>query len=455
MTTRSVKFGNLITPYVANTAKVKNPINFTVELFISNVSQGFLNIGDIANNITFNSYSDIKFRITPLFGYYLNKISYQAPNSTTQTTTQFNPIQNTYYDYTPSTIGSTATAGYHAVFNVDVVKADGSPIPDIPTEMLRDFMVGNYSTGSGVISQNGDPTYTAFVDVTKSTGLVSHKLTLGVKSTIDLLGATAVKMRFNTLPNNKFINARTGGGSISIDVPFTENSIEVDLTQAQWEASSIANRQFVITTETVIKRTFYFGNDIDSTGKPIKTGNNSFIGAVTLYGGYNPETGYSEKVYNVESGTELEISLTSEFNNGKIELTVLDGYEFTGVNFPYEANFTNNTVSYTFPSNSNELDPNSETNRYYIANTKATGKPDPEPSNEPETIANNYLVTKEELDEFNKQVYNVISSEQTENVNTLITEYISAIRVYPFKLPPDNLYNRGKIKIKLDININL
>lgn len=96
MSTRSVKFGNAIAPYVANTAKVKNPINFTVELFISNVSQGFLEVGDIANSITFNSYSDIKFRITPLFGYYLNKISYQAPNSTSQLSTQFNPIQKTY-----------------------------------------------------------------------------------------------------------------------------------------------------------------------------------------------------------------------------------------------------------------------------------------------------------------------------------------------------------------------
>lgn len=202
---------------------------------------------------------------------------------------------------------------------------------------------------------------------------------------------------------------------------------------------------------------FYFGNDVDGAGKPIKTGANSFTGVVTLKGSYDPILEeYPTTIFNVESGTELDITLGNAFRSGSIELTIVDGFEFTGVNFPYEATFTNNTVSYDIPrydyddipEDKEELDPNDVMNRYYIAYTKPTGNPDPEPSDKPETIANNYLTTKDELTEFNKQIYNIVAFETTENVQTLITEYISAIRVYPFKLPPDNLYNRGKIKIK-------
>lgn len=325
------------------------------------------------------------------------------------------------------------------------------------SDKYKDFMFGNSVTGAGVISQNGDPKYKAYVDVTTSTGTVINEVPLGIKTYVDVLGATAVNVRCEPLFNNQFTSARTGSGSVTIDVPFTPELINAALTQVQWAGTSIARRQFVVRTESVVTRIFYFGNDVDVTGKPIKTGDNSFTGVVTLYGEWDAETGLTpEKTYTVESGTELGIILTPSFSRGKIDLFVVNGFEFTGVNFPYEATFTNNTVSYSFPDASyddipedkEELDPSDEMNRYYIANTKTTGGIDPEPSDEPSTIANNYLVTKEELADFNKQIYNIVGFEQTENAKTLITEYISAIRIYPFILPPENLYNRGKIKIK-------
>lgn len=329
---------------------------------------------------------------------------------------------------------------------------------------MANFHFGNYKTGSGVISQNGEPTFIAQVIIDKGFDFVTQEyvtetvtVPLGVITDVDLTGAEGVKVKCTPLVNNAFTDAKTGGGSVTIDVPFTPELIEIELTQAQWESSSIARRQFYIRTQVAIKRLFYFGNDVDSNGQPIKTGENSFTGVLTLIGDMNWSTQeYNKKEYPIESGSILEIYLDEEYNSGGIELQIVDGFEFTGVNFPYEATFTNNTVSYSFPDydyddipeDKEELDPNDEMNRYYVANTRPTGGTDPEPSDEPETIANNYLVTKEELAEFNKQVYNISAYEETNNEKTLITEYVSAIRLYPFKLPPDNLYNRGKIKIK-------
>lgn len=325
------------------------------------------------------------------------------------------------------------------------------------SETYKDFMFGNYSTGTGVISQNGEPTYKAYVNVTTATGIVINEIPLGVKTAVNVLGATSVNVRCEPITNNQFISVRTGGGSVTIDVPYSPNLIDVELTQAQWQASGIDRRQFVIRTESVATRIFYFGNSTDATGRPIKTGNNSFTGVVTLYGNYDPsEETYPEKVYYVESGTELEIALTPEFNSGNIELTIVDGYKFIGVNFPYEATFTNNTVSYEFPDydyddipeDKEELDPSDEMNRYYVAMTESTGNPDPEPSDEPSTIANNYLLTKSELEVFNTEMFNALALEETLEIQTLITEYLCALRVYPFIIPSDNLYNRGNIKIK-------
>lgn len=318
------------------------------------------------------------------------------------------------------------------------------------SDKYKDFMFGNSATGAGVISQNGEPTYKAYVDVTTNTGVAINEIPLGIKTYVNVLGATAVNVRCVPLVNNQFLNARTGSGSIATAVPFEPELINVALTNVQWAGTSIARRQFVINTERVVTRIFYFGNDVDITGKPIKTGANSFKGVVTLYGEWDAETPdvIPEKTYNVESGTELGLILTPSFSKGKIDLTVVDGFEFTGVNFPYEATYTNNTVSYNFPVDKEELNPSDEMNRYYIVTTKTTGGIDPEPSDDPITIANNYLVTKEELADFNKQIYNITGFEKTENASTLITEYISAIRIYPFILPPENLYNRGVIKVK-------
>ena len=79
---------------------------------------------------------------------------------------------------------------------------------------------------------------------------------------------------------------------------------------------------------------------------------------------------------------------------------------------------------------------------------KKTGNPDPEPSDKPNTILNNYLLSRPEMEEFRNQVYNVVAFENTENAKTLITQYISALNVYPFKITPNNIYGRDEIKAR-------
>ena len=313
----------------------------------------------------------------------------------------------------------------------------------------KQFLIGNNRSGAGAVSLNGKPTYTATITVKRNYNPYNpsaeletvYPITLGTQTPVDITGYSSVTLKCVPLSSYAITRANAGYKG-NREIPFTPNLLEYEFTPAQLSRTDNYFTDIEINTVKSLTKNFVFGNDKDASGKPILKGVNSFTGVLTLYGDYNFETQtHNQIIKEVEAGTDLNLTLESEYESGSLVLNVVDGFEFIGVEFPSEGTFTNNKIDYV-------IDLEVEAPLYFISYTKSTGSIDPEPSNKPDTILNNYLLTKDELYEFQKQIYNIVAFEETEKLQTPITDYISNVYVYPFKIPESALYGRQVIKCR-------
>lgn len=436
MANRYFLMGNMLDGgvYPPNTTQLNSPSGFTAKQ-VGGSSDGVIMGQGINNPTTLNLFSTagLNVEITPVNGYVLDKAIFRKVNGQFPYA-EFLPdatgkiIVNVAYTDTPS--------GNYNIIEVNSYAKGAEPV------LNKNFIVGNSVTGSGTISQNGAPTFKSYVVVVKESGTYETELVLGTETLVDVGGASRVYFKNVANSGNIFTNCKTGGGSVAIDVSIQDTEFNVELTKAQWESSQRDRRQLVIMTTKSATKNFVFGNSKDISGKPILKGDNSFTGVLTLYGGSNPATGEDYKIIrDVKAGDDLNIALTAEYTSGSLVLNVVDGFKFIGVDFPSEGTFTNNKISY-------DVDLSIDAPLYFIAYTESTGNPDPEPNDKPDTILNNYLLTKDELYEFQKQIFNVVAFEATENIKTPITDYISNLYVYPFKIPDSALYGRQPIKCR-------
>lgn len=399
---------------------------------VTDVPLGVLTDIDVAG------YETVSVKCVPVAGYLIK----EARRRTTSTVIPSTPklfeftLSNAMVDWNTDDLPRTFTLTY----NVD--------------NNLKKFLIGNTRSGAGAVSRNGEPTYTATIKVKRtfdpdnpSSELETvYPITLGTQTPVDITGYSSVTLKCVPLPNYG-ISLANFGSSGNTAIPFTPDLLEYQFTPAQLNRTDNYYTDIQVQTVKSVTKNFVFGNDKDSSGKPILKGDNSFTGTLTLWGNYNFETQtYNQIIKEVEAGTDLNLTLDSEYKSGSLVLNVVEGFKFIGVDFPSEGTFTNNLIEYDITSE--QLDLSLTDPLYYIAYTQSTGNPDPEPSDKPDTILNNYLLTKDELYEFQKQIYNVVAVEETEKLKTPITDYISNVYVYPFKIPESALYGRQVIKCR-------
>lgn len=438
MANRYFLMGNMLegNVYPPNSTQLNSPSGFTAKQ-VGGASDGVIMGQGIDNPTILNlsSTAGLNVEITPLEGYVLDKAIFRKVSG-----------QFAYAEFFPDETGkitvnvtySNTPSGNYNIIEVNSYAQGAEPV------LNKNFMVGNNVTGSGTISQSGAPTFKSYVVAVKESGTYETELVLGTETLVDVGGASQVYFKNVANSGNIFTSCKTGGGSVTIDVPIQDTEFNVELTKTQWESNERDRRQLVIRTIESATKNFVFGNSKDSSGKPILTGDNSFTGVLTLYGGYNFETqDYDKIIREVKAGDDLNIALTAEYNSGSLVLNVVEGFKFVGVDFPSEGTFTNNEIDYSITSE--QLDLSVSEPLYFTAYTESTA---PQPSDKPDTILNNYLLTKDELYEFQKQIYNVVAFEETENVKTPITDYISNLYVYPFKVPESALYGRQVIKCR-------
>lgn len=408
---------------------VKRPLNSTV---IHDVPLGVLTDIDVAG------YETVSVKCVPIAGYLIK----EARRSTNSTVLPSTPklfefeLSNAMVDWTTNDLSRTFTLTYDVDNN------------------FKKFLIGNNRSGVGAVSQNGEPTYTATITVKRNFNPDNpnaelenvYPITLGTQTLVDITGYSSVTLKCVPLPNYAISIANFGYRG-NTEIPFKPDLLEYQFTPAQLNRNDNYYTDIQVQTIKSVTKNFVFGNDKDSSGKPILKGVNSFTGVLTLYGGYNPATGEEYIITReIKAGDNLNIPLSAEYNRGSLVLNVVDGFKFVGVDFPSEGTFTNNEINYSITSK--QLDLSVSDPLYYIAYTESTESTTPQPSDKPDTILNNYLLTKDELYEFQKQIYNIVAFEETQNVKTPITDYISNLYVYPFKIPESALYGRQTIKCR-------
>ena len=406
-----------------------NPVTEEYVKTVTDVPLGVL------TDIDVTGYKTVSVKCVPVAGYLIK----EARRGTTSTVLPSTPklfefeLSTAMVDWTTNDTPRTFTLTY----NVD--------------NNLKKFLIGDTRSGAGAVSQNGEHTYTATITVKRtfnpdkpSAELETvYPITLGTQTPVDITGYSSVTLKCVPLPNYGISLANFGSRG-NTDIPFTPDLLEYQFTPAQLNRTDNYYTDIQVQTVKSVTKNFVFGNDKDSSGKPILKGDNSFTGVLTLYGGSNPATGEEYKITReIKAGDDLNISLTAKYNSGSLVLNVVDGFKFVGVKFPSEGTFTNNKIEYNITSD--QLDLSVTKPLYFIAYTESTA---PQPSDKPDTILNNYLLTKDELYDFQKQIYNVVAFEETEKVKTPITDYISNLYVYPFKVPESALYGRQVIKCR-------
>ena len=228
----------------------------------------------------------------------------------------------------------------------------------------------------------------------------------------------------------------------------TDSLLEYEFTENELAANYIGIRQFLITaSENVIidttKKPFIVGNAYDSNGVRYD-GEIMYSAKVTVTNAYDPDGDNTPVIHNLTLG-QLSIIEILPNESASLELTALDGFEFTGfsnIAFP-ENEYGLTPLKITYDLSEDEINGLSETMFKYVATAKQSGG-----VVEPETVTNNYLLTKERFKTFQNELFNRLAVEQIDGRNVLVTDYLSNAKIYPFNINPIDIWGEKAIKIR-------
>ena len=230
----------------------------------------------------------------------------------------------------------------------------------------------------------------------------------------------------------------------------TDSELVYELTEEEMTMNYGGLREYVIeaieaglTPDTTQKR-FIVGNVRDSNGVRYD-GEVMYSAKVTVIGSFDFATQtYPTQEYNLPLGVETVITVQSD-ESVSLELDVLNGFEFVSfenVAFPSnEYSLTPLKITYYLTEDElTSLDPNAFK---YVATAKDSADIQP-----PDTVTNNYLLTKDRFKAFQSELFNRLSVETIDGYKTLVTEYLSSAKLYPFNINPVNIWGEEVIKIR-------
>lgn len=316
-----------------------------------------------------------------------------------------------------------------------------------PTTQINKYKVGNSRTGSNVLSQNGEQTYKAKIVVTNPDKATDYVLAGGVTNPIEIiLSVSEVSLVCEANEGYQFTEASFRNSNY---IPTEPNGFTYKFSRSQIDRNNTFYQEILLRMKKVDSFNIFFGNSLDNDEIKFLPPE-SYSGKVEVTGEYDQVNGeYRIETYNIFSGDNIPIGVDSHTRGVKITLNVANGYEFIGVKFPTEATFTNNLIEYWLPSE--YYDPDNQLNDIKVCGvTKATGGVDPEPSDKPDTILNNYLLTKDEFNKFRDDVYFAQAMEGSggTQIENKLTSYVSKTLLYPFKIPNTNIYERSHIVVR-------
>lgn len=329
--------------------------------------------------------------------------------------------------------------------------------PEPETERLRSFLIGNTFTSGVGVSQVGDAQVDAVLNVTIGGVVTPHNIPMGVPTDVDILNATKVEWVVTPKADIELCIARNGYSNTLL--PIVDNTFTWEVPTNKIDTTNNSDRSLEIRSRVKTKAMFYVGN-ILSNGLAISSGGSKFTGTIelTLYPDYSKPQSWSKDqfqsttyTYNVVSGWSEEIDLYP-FSSGEVNIVPDGDNVITSAIFPSEVDFTDNVINYSMTAE--EINPLNLASRNYVVavNGDSTDPDDDVPPVPVDTqpINNNYLVSRSQLKVFENAVNGIQLNESGfENVYWVkITDYISSIRLLPFKLDESNFDGLSEIKIR-------
>ena len=329
--------------------------------------------------------------------------------------------------------------------------------PEPETERLRSFIIGNnFVVGTGV-NQVGAVQVDAVLNVTIDGVIIPHNIPVGVATDVDILNATKVEWVVTPKENIELCIARNGYSNDLL--PIVDNTFTWEVPANKIDTTSNNDRALEIRSHVKTKVMFYVGNVL-SNGLATGVGGSKFTGTIelTLLKDFTQpqpwgkdQFGSLTQEFNVVSGWSEEIDMYP-YDYGVINIAPDGDNVITAAIFPSEVDFAGNVIEYNMTAT--ELDPlNLASRNYVVAVNGDSTDPDediPPVPVDTQPINNNYLVSRSQLKVFENAVNGIQLNESGfENVYWVkITDYISSIRLLPFKIGEENFDGLSEIKIR-------
>ena len=330
--------------------------------------------------------------------------------------------------------------------------------PVVPeTERLRSFLIGNnFLVGTGV-NQVGAVQVDAVLNVTIDGVVTPHNIPMGVPTDVNILNATKVEWVVTPKENIELCIARNGYSNILL--PIVDNTFTWEVPANKIDTTNNIDSALEIRSRVKTKAMFYVGNVL-SNGLATGVGGSKFTGTIELtllkdltkpqsWGKDQFES--TTQTFNVVSGWSEEITMYP-YDSGKVNIVPDGDNVITSAIFPSDVDFVDNVIDYNMTAT--ELDPLNLASRNYVVavNGDSTDPDDDIPPVPVDTqpINNNYLVSRSQLKVFENAVNGIQLNESGfDNVYWVkITDYISSIRLLPFKIDESNFDGLSEIKIR-------
>ena len=329
--------------------------------------------------------------------------------------------------------------------------------PVVPeTERLRKFYIGNTFTSGVGVSQVGEAQVDAVLNVTIGGVVTPHVIPMGIPTDVDILNATKVEWVVTPKENVELCIARNGYSNTLL--PIVDNTFTWVVPANKIDTANNLDRSLEIRSRVKTKAMFYVGNVL-SDGLATGVGGSKFTGTIELtllkdltkpqsWGKDQFES--TTQTFNVVSGWSEEITMY-QYDYGKVNIAPDGDNVITSAIFPSNVDFAGNVIDYNMTAT--ELDPlNLASRNYVVAVNGDSTSPDDIPPVPVDTqpINNNYLVSRSQLKVFENAVNGIQLNESGfENVYWVkITDYISSIRLLPFKIDAENFDGLSEIKIR-------
>ena len=329
--------------------------------------------------------------------------------------------------------------------------------PVVPeTERLRKFYIGNTFTSGVGVSQVGEAQVDAVLNVTIGGVVTPHVIPMGIPTDVDIMNATKVEWVVTPKENVELCIARNGYSNTLL--PIVDNTFTWVVPANKIDTANNLDRSLEIRSRVKTKAMFYVGNVL-SDGLATGVGGSKFTGTIELtllkdltkpqsWGKDQFES--TTQTFNVVSGWSEEITMY-QYDYGKVNIAPDGDNVITSAIFPGNVDFAGNVIDYNMTAT--ELDPlNLASRNYVVAVNGDSTSPDDIPPVPVDTqpINNNYLVSRSQLKVFENAVNGIQLNESGfENVYWVkITDYISSIRLLPFKIDAENFDGLSEIKIR-------